>query len=107
MCIVSNVMDHFGTTPWPGGIDIRGTSSTGGIVFGPPQLSADELNELRAFIKEFRQAVTAAEFLDRIMKKPDCVDPEKAKLVERIAFLEAQLDAIKKGVAEVLTTSST
>jgi hypothetical protein len=49
----------------------------------------DELNEL---LESFRDAVRAAEAFDRLTGQPDCVDPEKAALEERVAELERKLE---------------
>jgi hypothetical protein len=53
--------------------------------------TVDELGELLA---AFRKAYEAAEKFDALTGQPDCIDPEKAKLIERVAELEAKLAAI-------------
>lgn len=50
--------------------------------------------QLRALLDSFRRAVEAAEEFDKLTGQPDCVDPEKAALFERVAELERRLDAI-------------
>lgn len=55
--------------------------------------------KLRELIESFRQAVKAAETFDRLTGQPDCVDPEKAKLEERVAELEKRLDEMAKAAA--------
>jgi hypothetical protein len=51
-------------------------------------LTVDELKELLA---GFHLAVQGAETFDRLTGQPDCVDPEKAKLMERVEALEKRL----------------
>lgn len=63
-----------------------------------PAPSPPETQELRQLIEEFRQAVAAARLVDRLTKQPDCEDPTKAKLEERVAALESQLDKIRKAL---------
>lgn len=80
MCIVSMVIDRFepllpepsaGTWPWL------------------PQV---DLSELRKLIDDFREAFAAAKTVDRLTGQPDCEDSEKAKLLDRVAFLESHLE---------------
>jgi hypothetical protein len=52
-------------------------------------------DELRELIESFKQALEAAKKFDRITKQPDCEDPDKAKLLDRVADLERRLDAIE------------
>jgi hypothetical protein len=42
-------------------------------------------------IDELRRALEQARQLDKTLGKEDCVDPEKAKLIERVAELEKAL----------------
>lgn len=88
MCVYSAVMDHytprfdeFTFTKWPP---------------TAPDPQAEAIQELRALIAEFRQAVEAARTVDRLTKQPDCEDPEKAKLEQRVAKLEKELAGLKK-----------
>lgn len=67
------------------------------ITFTQPLLQLP-LDELRKLIDEFKEAVAAARTVDRLTGQPDCADPEKAKLEQRVAELEAQLAAIKAAV---------
>jgi hypothetical protein len=94
MCVMSMVHDHFGplipdVTPWgttPPSItpiDLSGLAN--GIA------TAQAIAELRQLIADFRAAVEAAAKVDLLTKQPDCVDPEKAKLEERVARLEKAL----------------
>lgn len=56
--------------------------------------------ELRELIESFKQAVEAAKSFDRLTGQPDCEDPEKAQLIERVAELEAKLDEIARSALE-------
>jgi len=101
MCVLSMVMDHFGPkipswpTPNPPNFvfpiaPAAPMDLTGGFVI----ISREEADRLRALIADFRAAVEAAKAVDRLTAQPDCVDPEKAKLEERVAELEKRLSAI-------------
>lgn len=90
MCVVSMVMDHYGplfpqgTSPWD--------------IFRPQPPANDPLVDglaLRKLIDEFKEAVAAAKKIDVLTKQPDCEDPEKVKLVARVAELEKLLDKAK------------
>jgi hypothetical protein len=50
---------------------------------------------VKELIDSLRQALAAAEKLDELTNQPDCVDPEKAKLMERVTILEERLDEIE------------
>jgi predicted nucleic acid-binding Zn-ribbon protein len=67
-----------------------------------PSLSTPtiDLDRLERLVKDFKDAVKAAELLDRLLKQPDCVDPEKAKLQERVVELEARLAAIREATKD-------
>ncbi len=91
MCFVSNVSDFYGKKfepLWP----TQAVPSTN-ITWTPPSV---DLSELKLLIDDFKQAMEAAKKLDVLMKQPDCVDPEKAKLEARVAELEAKLAEMKK-----------
>jgi len=73
------VMDHYSTT-------FPQQQPTWTVTYEP-----SETERLRKLIDEFKEAVEAAKKLDVLTNQPDCVDPEKAKLEERVAELERQL----------------
>lgn len=79
MCVVSMVYDHFKPLfpPPPPGYDYP--------VWPPPYSPA----QTQKNINDFRKAIEAARVVDKLTGKPDCADPEKAKLEERIVALEA------------------
>ena len=101
MCVYSMVSDHFAPmfpnilpfspynfpqTPEP--------KVDWATIFAEAQNGA-ELKELREavesarkLIAEFKEALEAAKVVDRATKQPDCADPEKAKLEERVAAIE-------------------
>lgn len=92
MCFTSAVFDQWNpyvpsVTPQP--ITWPQTSPA-------PQVAPPYTNEeLRELIDAFKQALEAAKRFDRLTKQPDCEDPDKAKLLERVAELEQRLDALE------------
>jgi hypothetical protein len=91
MCVMSMVIDHFEPripdyNKWFEGLP----------KFEPaPQTIASEIEELRKILVEFREAVAAAKKVDELTAQPDCVDPEKEKLVARVDELERRLAALE------------
>lgn len=85
MCVVSNVSDFYWKKfdPWLPG---SAPESQQFIIH-----QTVDLSELRKLIDEFKEAMKAAKTVDRLTGQPDCVDPEKAKLQERVAELEKKL----------------
>ncbi len=97
MCVVSLVMDHYKPLfpepvyPWTAPTTAPVPSvqpNVGQTVYGWPFVDVTELKKL---IAEFKEAVEAAKRIDILTQQPDCEDPEKAKLVTRVAELEAQV----------------
>jgi hypothetical protein len=90
------VHDHFKTpfddffAKWPGGL---GQMHPGAEPYAstPPPADVERLAKL---VKEFREAVAAAEKLDTLLKQKDCVDPEKVQLQARVVFLEALIERL-------------
>lgn len=95
MCVVSMVYDHFDKIippvweplqplplqPTPGAFSIPNFQI----------ISQEEVDNIRKLIGEFKQAVEAAKTVDRLTNQPDCEDPVKKKLEDRVAALEAQV----------------
>lgn len=54
-----------------------------------------DLAELRQLIADFKEALKAAKLLDKLTKQPDCEDPKKATLEERLAKLEAIINELR------------
>lgn len=83
MCVMSMVYDSY-TVPFD-----KWKPYVAGPTFEPgPSITAPEVAELRALIAEFREVLKAAKLVDKATGQPDCVDPAKAKLEERVAALE-------------------
>lgn len=103
MCIMSAVYDHF-QPRIPGNWDppvVPGTFTLTSPPFESPEMTAlrQEVATLRQIVADFRAAVEHAAKLDRLMRQPDCVDPDKARLEARVAELERRLDAASKAFA--------
>lgn len=101
MCIVSNVYDHYGQrfpvwpqppqpvpyVPQPEEISDVARKVTE-ILRGSTTTTTSDIAELRKLIAEFREAVEMAKKLDALLKQPDCTDPTKAALEERVRRIE-------------------
>jgi len=107
MCMMSLVIDHFSPyIPNPNMVP-QTTMPNPNTIVGVP-ISVPSINiipepivdpkELRELIDAFKQAAEAAKVFDRLTGQPDCEDPEKAKLVERVEALEERLDALAKAL---------
>lgn len=88
MCVVSMIHDHFDPIiptidpePWK-------RSDSDPWRNDPSTIPAFDLRELDDIIKEFRRLLDMAKTIDIKTNQPDCVDPEKAKLQDRIVELE-------------------
>ena len=97
MCVVSMVHDHFKPQipidwlPMP-----VQPAAPMPLYFGPTnEALAAEVKRLGEVIADFKKALEAAKIVDTLTGQPDCVDPEKEKLQERVAELEAKLDAAR------------
>ncbi len=86
MCVVSMVMDHY--KPWVPSI------TTPGVMPWevPPHTDSEPKIDLAKLFKDMREAVEAAKKVDELTGQPDCVDPEKQKLEQRIKELEELLN---------------
>ncbi len=108
MCTVSMVHDHFEPqipsdwnkfpfVPWiPNGITTLPAFTL--TTLEDPEIVAlrAEVARLNKVIADFKAAKEAAEIVDRLTSQPDCVDPKKATLIERVADLEKRLAAAEK-----------
>lgn len=95
MCVVSMVHDHFNPlfpsiSPVPAPVPAGTPWPLAGLIPGV-LISHEEAQRIRGVIADFRAAVEAARLVDKLTAQPDCVDPEKAKLEERVAALEKRL----------------
>jgi hypothetical protein len=100
MCVMSVVMDKFNPVfpspnQWPSRPFPAAQPWLPDVKTGPPD-PAIEIEQMRKHIEAFREAVKAAEVIDRVTEQPDCVDPEKEKLVERVAELEAKINKYER-----------
>lgn len=98
MCTVSMVYDHYKYEfdDW-GGLRTETIVSTPTINLTPSSfviISQEEVAALRSLIQEFKEAVAAAKIVDKLTNQPDCEDPEKKKLEDRVAELEARLSIL-------------
>lgn len=98
MCIVSMVHDHYNPLiPEPLTLPLVPVAP-----YSPPATSVDlaviliQMDEIKKLVQAFREDVRKAEELDASMKQPDCVDPEKAKLIDRVKQLEERIEALEK-----------
>lgn len=98
MCIVSMVIDRFDpllpspTTPVYPQPTPPGAMPPGYTWPWQPQV---DLSDLRKLVDDFKEALAAARTVDRLTGQPDCEDPEKAKLLDRVALLESQLEVYR------------
>lgn len=75
MCTISMVYDHYKPRIW--------------------DLLNDPTPDAERVIDDFRKATEAAKIVDVLTGQPDCEDPEKAKLEDRVAELERQVKKLK------------
>ena len=98
MCVVSMVYDHF-KHEFDGlnGLKTETIVSAPAINLTPSfvVISQEEITSIRSLIQEFREAVAAAKVVDKLTNQPDCEDPEKKKLEDRVAELESRLAALE------------
>lgn len=70
----------------------RPTGALPAVTFWPQA----QIDELKALIAEFKEALAAAKLVDKVTGQPDCEDPEKAKLVDRVEELEKRVLGTKR-----------
>ncbi len=92
MCMVSNVYDYgrgwwdqWNPPQYPQTVPLP-------FVLTPPPTKQPTLDDLKAFIEEFKKLVAAAEEFDRKTGQPDCEDQQKSawmrEVEERLKKLE-------------------
>jgi len=91
MCVISMVYDHYNSA-------FERYTQQPTPTFTITTSASSDLAELRKLIEDFKVAIEAAKKVDVLTGQPDCEDPEKAKLRERVAELERQLAAVKEAV---------
>ena len=84
MCVISMVHDSFEPRiPQPSSFD-----------WTPFIVKPQWVTDLEKLLLEFKECVEAAKKIDILTKQPDCLDPNKAKLQERVNELEHKLQSI-------------
>lgn len=101
MCVVSMVQDQFRPIiprpVWPYSLPIKTTpwspQPIKPIVYPwTPPMASEALDEL---LRKYNKMLNLAEEVDDLTGQPDCEDPEKATLRERVAELERRLDDLE------------
>lgn len=113
MCVVSMVFDHYRDKfppvwpsqpyqPWvnPPINPPNGTPPVNPIIINPNL--QQEIDELRQLINDFHEAIDAAKRVDELTDQPDCEDPDKARLTERVDELERKLERIASAAGNPL-----
>lgn len=95
MCVYSMVMDHYQPRFPDLYAPVYPKQPATTTITLAPSLDASAMAELRKLIDEFKQAVEAAKKVDALTGQPDCEDPEKAKLEDRVLELERRLDQLQ------------
>lgn len=105
MCVMSMVHDDFSKrlpTDWNPPFPLNpgvATITTSSLVLPATSAQVESLRQevaaLKQLVLDFHEAVKAAAIVDRLTRQPDCVDPEKARLEERVRELEGRLDAVR------------
>lgn len=88
MCVYSMVMDKY--DPWIPTIERTPVEPLQWPITVQSWPTTD-IDKLKALIEEFKRLVQNAKEIDTKTGQPDCADPEKAKLVDRVAELEKLL----------------
>jgi hypothetical protein len=93
MCVYSAVAQQIG--PWIPQPPVYPQPNTPGIA--PIQVIPDRSNEeLRELLDTFKELLDAAAKVDEVTGQPDCADPEKTKVLERLDELEKRLEEVEK-----------
>jgi len=88
---MSMVMDSYTPRGWPWNEPAIGPETVGNtttwidLTYG---LSKEEVDQLRKMIREFKDVTEAARKIDEATNQPDCADPKKVELEQRVAVLE-------------------
>lgn len=94
MCALSFVMEQW--SPWVPQPAQQWPSQIGWTE-PQPQVAEDATNEyVREMLDSLEKAMEAARKLDELTGQPDCVDPDKAKLLNRVEELERRLQQIEE-----------
>lgn len=96
MCVVSMVMDQYQPLFPKKWEEVPTWNPPIPIVLTDPSIEA-RIKALEDLVAELKEAIELAKKLDVVTRQPDCEDPEKMKLLERIAELEAEIEKFKAG----------
>lgn len=66
----------------------------------PAVPTSEEMQKWIEAIEAFRALVAAGEVFDRVTGQPDCVDPEKAELMDRLAAMEERIKQLESGAGQ-------
>lgn len=108
MCMVSNTYDQYRpyipqpspVWPPPNSTPLPFTIPNQTIPAQPRVAEGVENDWLKRLIGSLRQALEAAEEFDKLTGQPDCEDPEKAQLMEKVDELEQRLATLEKAGEE-------
>lgn len=93
MCVYSATMDFYrpripDISPWtPDGYNPFETKTLG----PQPVDKVDSEIRIKEILEKFKRAVEASKVVDKLTDQPDCADPEKAKLEDKVRELEKLL----------------
>jgi hypothetical protein len=99
MCVMSAVMDQYSPyIPQPNSWPYMSTAP--GYPAASPAASPvlpvpDQIDAMKTFLESFHKATEAAQVFDEQTGQPDCIDPEKAQLLDRVAQLEAKIKKLE------------
>lgn len=88
------VYDHFGRYPWDLAPNVP-PRIPGPFEVPYPNIKPTDPKEWQDLIEMFNEAKRAAEKVDTLTGQPDCEDPDKAKLLDRINALEKRLSDLE------------
>lgn len=94
MCVLSMVFDQYQPLLPKKWTDLPTWKPPTPKELADPSLEA-RVKALEELVKELKEAIKLAKQLDAVTHQPDCEDPEKAKLLDRIKKLEAEIKKFK------------
>lgn len=96
MCTFSMIVDQLGSVIPDIQVNPAWTQPSPPLSFTP--YSHEQIEEWRKFFEEAKVKLAAAKAEDAAAGTPDCTDPAKAPILERLAEMERRLTAIEKAV---------
>ncbi len=89
MCVMSMVHDYLGRYPWP---DVPSMPKPVYVpVASYPPVPTLDWSAIKIAIEDFHKSVAAAKIVDDLTGQPDCEDPDKLRLAEKIVALEKRI----------------